>query len=222
MFTLYHLWLSPFCRAVRLVLAEKGLEFELVLEKTWERRDEFLRLNPAGDVPVLVTDDGATVTGYGAVCEYLEEVHPEPALLGANPLERAETRRLAAWFGHKFDREVTEYLVGEKLMKRLSGMGQPDSNAIRAGRHNIHHHLEYIAYLAERRNWLAGEAFGLADIMAGAQLSCVDYIGDVPWDDHAGAHDWYARIKSRPSFRAILGDQLPGLPPPRHYADLDF
>lgn len=222
MLTLHHLWLSPFCRTVRLALAEKGLDYELMLEKTWERRDAFLQLNPAGDVPVLMTGDGGAVSGCSAICEYLEEVYPDPSLLGSDPLKRAETRRLVSWFGHKFDREVTEYLVGEKLMKRFTGLGQPDSDAIRAGKHNIHYHLEYIAYLAERRTWLGGDHFGLADIAAGAQLSCIDYLGDVPWDEHPAARDWYARIKSRPSFRPLLADHIPGLPPPRHYADLDF
>ncbi len=220
--TLYHLWLCPHCREVRLALAEKGLAFELAVEKTWERREAFLKLNPAGEVPVLVEDDGTVLSGNGVICEYLEEAHPAPALLGGNLLTRAETRRLVAWFDVKFNAEVTVHLVGEKLMKRFMGMGEPDSEAIRAGRHNIHYHLDYIAYLAERRNWLAGQDFGLADIAAGAQLSCVDYLGDVPWDDHPGARDWYARIKSRPSFRPLLADHIPGLPPPAHYADLDF
>ena len=71
-------------------------------------------------------------------------------------------------------------------------------------------------------NWLAGDDFSLADIAAAAHISCVDYLGDVPWSDYPGAHDWYARVKSRPSFRPLLADHIPGLPPPKHYADLDF
>ena len=61
--TLYHLWLSPFARKVRLALKEKGLEFELQVEKVWERREAFLALNPASEVPVLVEDDGSAVIG---------------------------------------------------------------------------------------------------------------------------------------------------------------
>lgn len=220
---LYHHWLSAPARKVRLVLAEKGLPFELRLEKESDRRPEFLALNPAGEVPVLTEDDGALVLSDGnAICEYLEETHPSPSLLGGTPAERAETRRLVGWFDGKFNREVTENLVGEKLMKRLSGRGHPHAQAIRAGLANIHYHLDYIAYLAERRTWLAGDRFGLADIAAGAQLSTVDYLGDVPWDDHPEARIWYARIKSRPSFRPLLADSVPGAPPPAHYPDLDF
>src|SRR3546814_7962093 len=89
-------------------------------------------------------------------------------------------------------------------------------------RANIHYHLEYIAFLAEQRTWLAGDDFGIADIAAGAHLSAVDYLGDVPWDRHPGAQDWHARIKSRPSFRSMLADVFPGVTPPRHYNDPDF
>lgn len=220
--TLYHLWLSAPCRIVRVALAEKALETDLKVEKVWERRDAFLSLNPAGDVPVLIEPDGTTLTDAWVICEYLEEVHPEPTLIGQDPVARAETRRLVAWFDRKFSAEVTENLVGEKIMKRFLGLGQPNSDAIRAGQANIHYHLDYIAYLSEQRNWLAGDAFSLADIAAGAHLSAVDYVGDVPWSAHPEAKEWYARIKSRPSFRSLLGDLIPGVPPPRHYADLDF
>ncbi len=220
--TLLHLWLSAPSRIVRIGLAEKGLEFDLRVEKVWERREEFLMVNPAGDVPVLIEPDGTTLTDAWVINEYLDEVYPEGPLIGADPLARAETRRLLAWFDGKFAREVTDNLVGEKIMKRFLGLGQPNSDAIRAGQANVHYHLDYIGYLAEQRNWLAGDDFTLADIAAGAHLSAVDYIGDVPWDDHPEARDWYARIKSRPSFRPLLADIIPGAPPPPHYADLDF
>ena len=156
------------------------------------------------------------------IVEYLDECHPEPPLIGRTPGMRAETRRLVNWFDLKFNTEVTVNLVDEKIMKRFLGLGEPDSNAIRAGSANIHYHLDYIGYLTEQRRWLAGDELTLADIAAAAHLSCVDYLGDVPWSDHPNAKDWYARIKSRPSFRPLLGDHIPGAPPPPHYADLDF
>jgi glutathione S-transferase len=219
---LYHFWLSPFSRKVRIALFEKGMETEQVVEKYWDRRPEFLALNPAGQVPVLSEPDGINLCDSQAIVEYLEDIQPEPNLLGREPLERAECRRLMAWFDGKFHNEVTDFLLREKLLKRFMGMGEPRSDLIRAGRENIGYHLDYIGYLMERRNYLAGEVFSLADITAAAHLSCLDYLGDVPWDQFAGAKEWYARVKSRPSFRAILADHMPGLPPPRHYADLDF
>lgn len=220
--TLYHLWLSPFARKVRIALREKNLACDLKVEKVWERREDFLALNPAGTVPVLVDENGLVVCDSAVICEYLEEAYPEIRLLPGGPAERAEARRLAAWFDQRFAREVSDNLYREKMLKRFLGLGEPNSSAVRAGYANIRYHLDYIAWLAERRRFLAGDQFGLADIAAAAQLSTLDYIGDVPWDEHEGAKQWYARIKSRPSFRPILADHIPGAPPPRHYANLDF
>jgi len=219
---LHHFWLSPFSRKVRIALREKGLEFELHAEKYWERRSEFLRLNPAGEVPVLQEPHGLVLADSQAIVEYLDEVYTERPLIPGDAAERAEVRRLVVWFDQKFYREVTWYLIREKLLKRFMRMGEPDSELIRAGKRNLQSHLDYVGWLAERRNWLAGEHFSAADIAAAAQLSCLDYLGDVPWDGAPRAKDWYARVKSRPSFRAILADHIPGLPPPRWYADLDF
>lgn len=223
MLTLYHLALSPFSRKVRVALREKNLDFQLKVEKVWERRPEFLAMNAAGTVPVLVEEDGTVIAESGVICEYLEEVHPgERNLLGDKPVERIEVRRLVAWFDQKFSREVTDNLLREKMMKKFLGLGEPNSSAIRAGYSNIHYHLEYIAWLIERRKFLAGDKYSLADVAAASHLSCLDYIGDVPWAEHPRAKDWYARIKSRPAFRPLLGDLIPGAPPPKHYADLDF
>ena len=221
--TLYHHPLCPFSRKVRIVLAEKKLEFELVFESPWEARPEFLALNPAGEVPVFVQDGAEPLADATAIAEYLDELHREPPLLPSDPLDRAEVRRLVGWFDAKFNREVTIPLVGEKVTKRISQpRAEPDSKLIRQGFSAIHRHLDTIAWLTERRTWLAGAQYSLADITAAAHLSCIDYLGDVPWEGHQAAKDWYVRVKSRPAFRTVLGDHLPGIPPARHYADLDF
>lgn len=222
MWTLYHQWLSPFCRKVRLFLAEKKVDFELRLEPVWDRRAEFLALNPAGDVPVLENTDGATLADSQAIVEFIEEEVPEPSLIGRDAAERAEVRRLVAWFDRKFNAEVTDNLVGEKVVNRLLRMGTPDSRAIRAGHLNVRHHLEYVGFLMERRTWLAGDRLTLADLTAAAHFSCIDYLGDVPWEAHEEAKTWYARIKSRPSFRPLLSDHIPGMAPASNYADMDF
>jgi glutathione S-transferase len=219
---LYHLWLSPGSRKIRIVLQEKELDFTMKVEKVWERREEFLALNPAGEVPVLIEPDGTVLADAGTIAEFLDEVYRDKLLLGINPVDRAEVRRLVAWFDVKMNHEVTENLVGEKMMKRFLGFSQPNSSAIRAGKANLGYHLDYIGYLIDRRRWLAGDHFSLADITAAAHLSSLDYLGDVPWEEHEAAKEWYARVKSRPSFRPILADHIPGAPPPKHYADLDF
>ena len=73
--SLYHLPLDPGSRKVRILLKEKGLECELKSEKTWERRQDFLRLNPAGEVPVLIEAEGTVVTGAMVIAEYLSLIH---------------------------------------------------------------------------------------------------------------------------------------------------
>ena len=220
--SLLHLPLDPFSRKIRIVLGEKKITASLAVEPIWERRNEFLSINPAGTVPVFIEDDGTTISTSQAIAEYLEETSKEPALIFGTALQRAEIRRLCNWFDVKFNTEVTEYLLGEKIMKRFLGLGEPSSETIRAGYANIDTHLGYIEYLAEQRAWLAGEHFSLADITAASHISCIDYLGDIAWEDYQQAKQWYARIKSRPSFRPLLQDLIPGTQPPAHYKNLDF
>jgi len=220
--TLFHMWLVPACRKVRLVLGEKNLEVTLKTELYWERRAEFLKMNPAGELPVLVEDDGSILSDSVAICEYLEEAYDGTPLMGESAAERAEIRRLVAWFDDKFEREVSGLLVSEKMLKRDLKMGQTDAGTIRCALTNLKTHMDYSGYLAERRNYLAGNRVSMADIAAAAHLSVVDYLGDVNWENWPEAKDWYMRVKSRPSFRAVLSDRIGGLAPPIHYDKLDF
>ncbi len=219
---LYHLPLSPYSRKVRMVMAEKRLPFEVRLEKVWERQPGYMELNPACTVPTLIEDNGMVIPDSGVICEYLEEAYPDVQLLGRTLIERVETRRLVAWFDDKFFAEVARNLLWEKTMKQALRLGPPDANALRAGYANLKQHLVYIGWLAEHRRWLAGANLSLADFAAAAMLSSLDFLGDVDWSVSAPAKEWYARIKSRPSFRAILSDRVNGMAPPPHYADLDF
>ena len=203
------------------MLAEKKLEFELQLEDVWHLREEYLALNPAGQVPILV-DEATTIADSTAIVEYLEEVYPSPALIGRFPIARAEARRLSFWFDLKFFEEVTRNIVYEKLAPHLSRIAEPDSERIRIGRENLHRHLEYIDFLTDRRNWLAGDDLTCADLAAAAHLSVIDYLGDVPWELHENAKGWYSRLKSRASFQPLLVDQIAGLPPTDSYMNLNF
>ncbi len=214
--------LSPYCRKVRLSLAEKGLQADLIEHEPWMRSTELLKLNPACEVPVLIEENGRLITESNAICEYLEEVYPARALLPPAPAERAEVRRLVGWFDVKFRNEVTENLLTERVFKRLKKQGEPDSAFIRAGGANLRTHLDYIAWLIERRGWLGGDRISYADFAAAGHLSCLDYIGAVPWHEFPAAKIWYAKIKSRPAFRGVLADHVPGLPPSEHYTNLDF
>jgi glutathione S-transferase len=218
---LYHVPLSPFCRKVRLSLAEKKIEVERVEERYWEQDPDFMRRNPAGKVPVLQLD-GIIMSESAAICEYIEETRPEPSLMPSDPVKRLEVRRLVNWFDDKFHTEVTAKLLYERVNKKVMGQGFPDSRNVKDGAKAIKYHIDYMAWLLDHRRWLAGDVMTLADFAAAAHLSSLDYISDVDWNRSDVVKDWYAKIKSRPAFRSLLADQVPGFPPPKHYNDLDF
>ncbi|WP_039018598.1 glutathione S-transferase family protein [Halocynthiibacter namhaensis] len=221
MIRLYHVPLSPFCRKVRLSLAEKRLEVELVEERYWEQDPDFLRRNPAGKVPVLRMD-GHLYSESASICEYIEEQFPTPSLMPQAPQARYEVRRIVSWFDDKFHHEVTSKLLYERVNKKVTKSGYPDSKNVKSGAKAIKFHIDYMTWLLDQRRWLAGDTMTLADFAAAAHLSSLDYICDVDWNRSATVKDWYAKIKSRPAFRSILADQVSGFPPPPHYADLDF
>ena len=210
MASLFHQPVCPFSRKVRLVLGEKKFAVEFVEERPWERRLDFLMLNPSGEVPVLVGDAG-TIAGHYAITEWLEEKGGALPLMPSGGLARAEVRRL-----------ITYEKIDRRFMGASAGGGGPEMETVRIGLHNLGLHLEYLTFLLEQRSWLAGEDITIADLTAGAHLSCLDYTGDVPWKTWPAVRDWYARIKSRPSFRPLLADAVAGMRPPAYYADLDF
>ncbi len=222
---LYHWPLDPFSRMARLALAEKRLTFKLSRVEFTDDPAILQAMNPAGSTPVLRDETGAkpcVVCDARPILEYLDEAREAAPLLPTDIAERAEVRRLVEWFCVKFHAEVNAYILHERLEKALIGGGSPDSAAMREGRSHLRWHLAHINHLIETRDWLGGTSLTHADIAAAAQLSCLDYLGEVPWNEFALAKSWFMRIKSRPSFRPLLGDTLPGMPPAPHYADLDF
>ncbi len=228
--SLFH---HPFCprsRFVRLACAEIGLAVDLIEERPWERRTDFLKLNPAATTPVLADDAAPAIPGAAVIAEYLDEARGlalgERRLLPDGAAARAEARRLMEWFNLTFHAEVSDPLMREMIYKRAmtqeQGGGAPDPAVLRAARANVRYHLRYVGHLAGRRKWLAGETMSYADLAAAAHLSCVDYLGDAPWSESGAAKEWYARIKSRPSFRPLLAERARGIRPAAHYDDLDF
>jgi glutathione S-transferase len=224
--TLHHFPLDPASRQVRLALGEKRVVFVEEVVRYWEQPKEFLALNPSGMTPVLVEQSSSgeptVICESRAILEHLESEVPGCDLLGTTAAERAETRRLVQWFDRKFDNEVNSYLLQEKLEKRLLKLGAPDLYSLRQGREALRIHLAYIEKLLQVRDWLAGRRLSLADFAAAAHLSVIDYFGDIPWRDFSQVKIWYMRLKSRPTFRPLLLDRWPGLPPSAHYDDLDF
>ncbi|GIS05387.1 MAG: hypothetical protein CM15mP109_01430 [Candidatus Dadabacteria bacterium] len=93
------------------------------------------------------------------------------------------------------------------------GGGLPNTDNIRLAKNNLNNHLKYFEFLLERRFWLVNSKIELADLTAAAHISCIDYLGDMPWEKFPEIKHWYSRIKSRPSFRSILTDKIIGIPP---------
>ncbi len=238
MLKLTHFRLCPLSRSIRLALSERDLAFALEEERAWEWRAGFLAVNPSGELPVLEIMGEAVLCGVYSIAEYLAEgdaldggtERRRLRLFPGSREDRAEVRRLVDWFHRKFDREVTRELMAEKVHSQVSRLMSPTPMAghtpstavLRALRTNMRHHLSYIGFLAEQRRWLAGDEPSFADLAAAAHLSCADYLGEVPWQEYEGAKEWYSRVKSRPSFRPLLAERIPGLTPPPCYDDLDF
>lgn len=212
--------LCPFCRQVRLALGEKQLSFVIDEANPYVMGAGVLGL--AEEIPVLYEPGGLELVSARAILEYLDEFEPAPPLWGRTPREKAEARRIAHWFDTRFYAVATHPIVYEKIDKRLFNLGSPDSRHLRASLVQLQEYLAYPAYLAEHRNYLAGANFSLADIAAASHISVLDYLGEIKWETQPHLKDWYARVKSRPSFRALLQDRLPGSIPSAHYGDLDF
>ena len=221
MVLLVHSSISPQCRKIRIIMAEKKMLFVLKEETPWALSKDVMKINPAGELPIFIFD-GNIIAGNYAITEFLEETYTQNRLLNGNNKERAEIRRLTDWFDNKFYREVYQYIAGEKIYKRFAERKPPESKRIKIGINNLKFHLEYIDWIVERNNYLVGNTFSLADVSAAAQLSIIDYLGDVPWEEFKNAKLWYSKIKSRPSFKEILNDRIKGIYPSTHYADLDF
>ena len=207
MLTLIHHPLCPHSRFVRLALSEYGLPVRLAVERVWERREDFLLLNPAGTTPVLVVEGIGPAPGAWIISEYLDEVYGRE--LGDRRLfpratnQRIEVRRLAGWFNDKFFADVSGPVTNERYKQHMPlevGGGSLDHAALREVREILPDHLAYIDSLLSKHEWLASDQLTYADLAAAAHLSTVEYLGDMPWPENGAARRWYARLQSRPSF----------------------
>ena len=219
---LHHYWLSPSSRLIRLFMAEKKLGFIPKLEYFWERNDNLLKLNPSGELPIIIDDVNVILCGSRVIIEYYEEVDINIKLIPGDMKERAEVRRIFEWFEYKFAREVTNPLLDNRVIKRFISNQEPSSQIIRNALSNIKIHMSYLEWLTEKRKWLAGNTLSVADLAAAAHLSVLDYLNDLDWSQYGETRSWYAKIKSRPSFRSLLADHVEGIKPPLHYTNLDF
>jgi glutathione S-transferase len=217
--------LDPASRLARLMFAEYGIAHELEDIRPWLREARLLEINPAATVPILVDESEPPVVGTLAVIHAIEDAYAPSAIAGLFPArgrDRAEMWRLSEWVLVKLNDEVTRYVIEEKIVKRDRPGATPDPGVLRVAKQNLVEHMLYFNWIFASRHWLAGEAMTLADFALAAHLSALDYLGDVDWESAVEVRHWYARMKSRPAFRGLLGDRVGGMSPHAGYADLDF
>ena len=225
MYRLYYHPICPYSRKVRVHLSAKDTSFELVNENFWERKKEFIAMNPAGTMPILFDNsNGVSVSCSSAIIEYIEEKHNESKnYLGDSFIKRSEARRLQDWFDHKFYNEITRHVLNERYLSRfLPGSHSPNSDVLRIARKNLEVHFKYIEFLLENRKYLAGDQISVADFSAASHISVLDYFGDINWHHFQVAKEWYSLIKSHKIFSEVLKDRIPNLTPPEWYSKLDF
>ncbi len=223
MWLLHQYPLCPFSRKVRLLLAEKGVAYSLVRENPWDQRDEFVHLNPAARTPVMEDKDrGLALVDSVAISEYFDETLEKNPMINGTAANRAEIRRLVAWFDQQFFGDVTAPLLHERMKKRLVHRQPPDASVLREAMRLANSHLDYVDYLIDHRAWMAGSTMSMADLAAAAQISVADYLGGIDWTGHEQTKAWYAMFKSRPSFRPLLSERMEAIQPPAHYELVDF
>lgn len=215
--TLFHHPLCPHSRFVRLALSEYGLPVRLVGERVWERREDFLVLNPAGTIPVLVVEGIGAVPGASIIAEYLDDVYGKDLgdrrLLPQATNLRIEVRRLTSWFNDKFFADVSGPVTTERYKQYMpleAGGGPLDHALLREIRKILPDYLAYIETLLSKHDWLASDQLSYADLAAAAHLSVAEYLGDMPWPQDGTAQRWYALIQSRPSFQSMITEAWRG------------
>lgn len=210
---LVHLLLSPPSRFARLLIAEKRLTFDPVAPE-----------EVTAQLPVFIDTDGTRAVGLWAIVDHLEGGYPEHPLTPEDAAARAETLRLLDWGMGPLHENVTRRIVFEKASQRFTGAPAkraPDMEAIRNGREALRAALKEIGDKAESHGYLATRECTLGDLAVAAHVSALDYFGEIPWTEYPAAAEWYLRMKSRPSFRSLLADRVPGQPPVSYYAELD-
>jgi glutathione S-transferase len=221
MIKFFHYPICPISRQIRVYLKELNLEADIIKESYWERRVEFVKLNPASTVPIIIFDKEAII-GYYAITEFFKENFDNFYLMPQISQERNLVRQEIYWFNEKFYREVSKIILEEKMIRLLRRIGGPRSDYIRAAKTNLLHHLKYITSSLEAHSYIVSEHLTCADIVVASHISTIDYFAEINWDKFPLIKEWYSIIKSRPSFRTILQDNIAGFTPQKDYANLDF
>ncbi len=228
MWVLYHHAICPVSRKMRIVLDEIKIQYTAVEEKFWNRRVGFVALDPKCETPlIIIEDEGIILSGNSSSFEYIFAKYKEKQnIMPSDINERLAIQKITEWFDLKFYREVTKHLIDERVFKQLilskTIKKPPNSSAIRAAKTNLRYHIDYINYLLKDRIYLNSDNFTVADISCAAQISLLDFIGEMDWDKSHRLKEWYSIVKSRKSVQNMLKVGMEEIYPPAHYTIPDF
>ena len=199
--------IGPNPHVVRMFIAEKGLnipQHQIDLLAGENRRTPYASgVNPAGQTPALEIEDGVAIAEITVICEYLEELHPTPALIGATPAQRAETRM----WTRRIDLNICEPMTNgfraaegrglfESRVKLVGAEGAAELKAIARDR------IDWLSANMGDRTFVCGDRFSLADILLFCFLDFGKGVGQPLADQTPWTKAWYARVKARPSAAA--------------------
>jgi glutathione S-transferase len=224
----YHYPICPFSRKIRFIFADKNIPFVSVIENFWEKREKFCLINKSGEIPFLavkfsdVDKKNLLIFGQNTVFEYLNTKYGDTSYIFGNIEQQTEIRKMSEWFDQKFYNEVSKYILNERIYYWHKYQRSPDIQLLKMARMNLEQHLLFIGEILSSQDWIAGNTFSLADITCACHLSSLDYLGEIEWQNHKIVKDWYTIIKSKPAFRDLLYDLVPGFKPSAIYRELDF
>ena len=220
MYTLHHYFLCPASRFARIILEEKKVKFNLQIENYWDPQKSYLLMNPAGYFPILKHTNHLPIVGASVIMEYLENFYESNFLFSDK--FNSEIRRLVFWFENIFKQDVISPILYEKIYKRFEENKNPDSSVLRKSNENLKFHLNYFNILIGQNDWLVGDKISYADIYFSANMSVLDYIGELNFQGFNEVKELYFKVKSRPSFKKILKDRIVGLNPGKNYENFDY
>ncbi|WPX97960.1 glutathione S-transferase family protein [Candidatus Fokinia crypta] len=224
---LHYSSICPLSRMVRIALLEQKYQLHLVEENYVHDNHEILAINPLGTLPFMVFQDNTVIKNLWGIIDYIINKNDifghtvMPSFL--KNFERAEILFNVEWFCTKFFNDVTLPIIQQKIVNFTTKRIPPNSTSIRNALRNMHIHMEYLKLSLAESNYIESSTPTIADYSAAAQISILDYTGDIMWNTiNKRIKGWYSLIKSRPSFRTVLKDRILSLSPPPHYEDPDF
>jgi glutathione S-transferase len=201
---------APNPRRTRIFIAEKGLDIQKVnvnLFRMEQLSEEFLSINPLGTVPVLETDDGTYLTESVAICSYLENLHPDPPLMGTTPTAKAlvlNWNNIVEQYGMLSIAEMLRnWSPGFRDRVFPGKINYPQMpELVERGRLRTLQFFDLIENRLQQSAWLAGEQFSLADISLLAITDFASWVEIDPLENRSALKDWYAKMSQRESIKA--------------------